>query len=86
MLLLLSLTTHLSTAHLDFTPSYTYIPVYLHNIFMFSENVTGYVGRNSHSLLIPRMQTTYRQKGLFYRGVVAWNNIDQALYLATTLR
>ena len=62
------------------------VPVYLQSIFMFSENVTGYVSRNSYHLLIPRMQSTYRHKSLFYRGVVSWNNIDQTLYLATCLR
>ena len=52
---------------------------------MFSQNVTGQVGRNSHRLFIPRMQTTYGQKSLFYRGTVAWN-IEQTLYLATSLK
>ena len=51
-----------------------------------SKNVTGYIGRNSHQLHIPRMRTIYGQKSLFYRGVVAWNNIDQSLYLATSLK
>ena len=53
---------------------------------MLSENVIGYVGRNSLWLFIPRMWTTYGQKSLFYRGAVDWNNIDQTLYLATSLR
>ena len=44
-------------------------------MFKFSENVTGYVGRNSYRLFIPRMRSTYGQKSLFYRGVLAWNNI-----------
>ena len=52
---------------------------------MFSGNVTGYIGRNSHGLFIPRIRTTYGQKSLLYRGVVAWNNIDQILYLVTSL-
>ena len=38
-------------------------------MFKFSENVTGYVGRNSYRLFIPRMRSTYGQKSLFDRGV-----------------
>ena len=53
-------------------------------MFKLSEDVTGYVGRNSYRLFIPQMTTTYGQKSLFYRGVVAWNNIDQSLYLVTS--
>ena len=53
---------------------------------MFSENVTGYVGKKSCHLLIPRMQIIFRQKSLFYREAVAWNNVNQTLYLATSLR
>ena len=62
------------------------VPTYLQDMFMFSENVTGYVGRNSHRLFVPRMQTIYEQKSLFYRRAVAWNNIDQTLYSATSLK
>ena len=61
------------------------VPVYLQDMLTFSENVTGYVGRNSHQLFIPRMRTTYGQKSLFYRGTVAWNNIDQTLYSVNSL-
>ena len=61
------------------------VPTYLQDMVMFSGNVTGYIGRNSHRLFIPRMRTTYGQKSLLYRGGVAWNNIDQTLYLATSL-
>ena len=61
------------------------VAVYLQDMFTFSENVTGYVSRNSHRLFIPRIRTTYGQKSLFYRGTVAWNNIDQTLYLANSL-
>ena len=64
---------------------YQLVPVYLQDMFTFSENVTGYVGRNSHHLFIPRMWTTYGKKSLFYRGMVAWNNIDQTLYSANSL-
>ena len=53
---------------------------------MFTKDVTGFVGRNSHHLFIPRMWTTYGLKSLFYRGAVAWNNIDQTLYLVTSLK
>ena len=44
---------------------YQLMPVYLQDMFTFSENVTGYVGRNSHRLFIPRMWTTYGQKVCF---------------------
>ena len=47
------------------------VPVYLQDMFTFSEKVTDYVSRNSHRLFIPRMRTTYGQKSLFYRGMVA---------------
>ena len=53
---------------------------------MFTKDITGFVGRNNHRLFIPRMRTTYGQKSLFYRGVVAWNNIDQTLYSVTSLK
>ena len=36
------------------------VPTYLEDMFKFSE--TGYVGRKSHRLFIPRMQTAYGQK------------------------
>ena len=35
------------------------VPVNLQDMFTFSENVTGCVGRNAHRLFIPRMRTTY---------------------------
>ena len=46
-----------------------YLVTYLQDMFMFSENLTGYVGRNmnSHRLFIPRMWTTYGQKVCFIR-------------------
>ena len=56
--------------------------VYLQDVLMFSENVTGFVGRNSRRLFIPRMQTTSGQKNLILRMVVARNNSDQTLYSA----
>ena len=43
------------------------VPAYLRDTFMLSKDVTGFVGRNSHHLLIPRIWTTYGQKSLFYR-------------------
>ena len=61
------------------------VPVYLQDMFTFSDKVTRYVGRNSHRLFVPRMRTTYGQKSLFYRGMVAWNNIDQTLHSANSL-
>ena len=33
------------------------VPAYLQDIF---RDITGFVGRNSHRLFSPRMQTTYR--------------------------
>ena len=62
------------------------VPTYLQNMFVFSRAVTGHAGRNSHRLFIPRMRTTYGQKSLCYRGAVAWNNIDQSIYSATSLQ
>ena len=61
------------------------VPAYLQNTFMFTRDLTGFVGRNSHHLYIPRMWTTYGQKSLFYRGAVAWNNLNQTLYSITSL-
>ena len=61
------------------------IPAYLQDTFMFTRDLTRLVGRNSHRLFIPRMRTTYglSQKSLFYRGAVAWNNLNQTLYSIT---
>ena len=39
---------------------------------LLTETVTGHVGKTSHRLFIPRMLTTYGQKSLCYRGVVAY--------------
>ena len=39
--------------------------------------------KEHYHLFIPRICTTYGQKSLFYRGAVAWNNIDHTLYLVT---
>ena len=44
------------------------VPVYLQNMFTFSEKVIVYFSRNSHRLFIPRMQTTYGQKVCFIEG------------------
>ena len=44
------------------------VPVYLQDMFTFSEKVTGYVGRNSNRSFIPRMRTTYRKKSCFIEG------------------
>ena len=52
---------------------------------MFTKDLTGFFGRNSYRLFIPRMRTTYGQKSLFYRGAVAWNNLNQTLYSITSL-
>ena len=62
------------------------VPTYLQDMFMFSDTLTGHAGRNSHRLFIPRMRTSYGQKSLCYRGAVAWNNLDQTLYSATSLQ
>ena len=62
------------------------VPTYLQDMFMFSDTLTGHAGRNSHRLFIPRMRTSYGQKSLCYRGTVAWNNLDQTLYSATSLQ
>ena len=53
------------------------VPVYLRDMLTYSANVTG------HRLFIPRMWTTYGQRSLFYRGAVAWNNIN--IYSANSL-
>ena len=47
-----------------------FVPTYLEDMFKFSENVTGYVGRNSHRfcLFLECMRTTYGQMSLLYRG------------------
>ena len=44
------------------------VPVYLRDMFMFSENVIRYVRRNSHHLFIHIMWTTYGQKVRFIEG------------------
>ena len=41
-------------------------PTCLEHMFKFTENVIGYVGRNSHQMFIPQMRTTYGQKSLCY--------------------
>ena len=61
------------------------VPVYLQDMFTCSEEVTGYVGRNSHRLFIPRCGLLMDKRVLFYRGTVAWSNIDQILYSANSL-
>ena len=59
----------------------------IQDMFMFSDTLTGHVGRNSHRLFIPKMRTSYMVKRAFcYRGAVAWNNLDQTLYSATSLQ
>ena len=63
------------------------VPAYLQDTFMFTENITGFVGRTVIIyLFLARMWTTYGPKGLFYRGAVAWNNIDQTLHSVTSLK
>ena len=76
---------HFHTIIQVFKILHNFVPVYLRDMFKFSVDVTGHVGRNSHRLFIPRMRTTYGQKSLFYRGAVAWNNIDQTLYSVNSL-
>ena len=60
-------------------------PAYLQDTFMFAKDFTGFAGRNSYRLFIPRMKTTFGQS-LFYRWSVAWNNIDRTLYSKTSLQ
>ena len=59
------------------------VPAYLQDTFMFTRDLTGFVGRNSYRLLT-RMWTTYGQRS-FFRGAVAWNNLNQTLYSITSL-
>ena len=62
------------------------VPAYqLQNTLMFAKDFTGFVGRDRYRLFIPRMKITFGQKSLFYRGAVAWKNIDQTLYSKTSL-
>ena len=58
------------------------VPVNLQDMFTFSENVTRYVSRNGHHLFNAYYLWI---KKVFYRGMVAWNNIDQTLYSADSL-
>ena len=41
-------------------------PPYLHNIFLFSKDITGHVSRNSNRLFVPRVFTNYGKRSFFY--------------------
>ena len=51
--------------HNDYPLLHYLVPTYLQDMFTFSENLTGYIGRNSHQFFITRMQTIYGQKVCF---------------------
>ena len=54
-------------------------------MFMYSTSVTGREGRNPHRLFVPRINTEYGRRSLYYRGTTMWNALPTALYDATSL-
>ena len=44
------------------------VPAFLWDTFVLTKDITGFVGRNSHRLFIPRMWTTYGQRACFTEG------------------
>ena len=60
-------------------------PQYLHNMFNYVTSFTGCVGRNSHQLFVPQINTNYGRRGLYYRGTTIWNSLPTALYDSSSL-
>ena len=60
---------------------------YLHDIFHFSWNVTGYLCRNVNRLFVPRVFTNYAygKRNFYYRGTVLRNNLKSTITEAATL-
>ena len=61
-------------------------PTYLQDLFSYTIDVTGHVGRNPHRLYVPAVRTNYGKKSLKYRGTMIWNRLSPELYGAKTLK
>ena len=52
------------------------------DIFQFSKDLTGRVGRNINRLFVPRVFTNFGKRSFFYCGAVLWNylplNVSEA--------
>ena len=62
--------------------------VYLNDFFVNSVALTGHCGRIPYRIFIPRVRTLFGKAtvaGLYYRGVVIWNQLNSKLYEAHDL-
>ena len=60
-------------------------PSYLHNIFHYSKDITGHVGRNINRLFVPRIRNNFGRRSFYYRGTVLWNSLSQVVVEAASL-
>ena len=47
-------------------------PTYLHRIFLYSKDVSGYVTRNINRSFLPRVNTNFGKRSFFYSGANLW--------------
>ena len=60
-------------------------PLYLHNIFQYSKDITGHIGRNINRLFVPRIRNNFGRRSFYYRGTVLWNSLSQVVVEAASL-
>ena len=60
-------------------------PTYLHEIFHYSKDVSGYVTRNVNRLFLPRVNTNFGKRSFFYSGANLWNSLPRAVTEAVRL-
>ena len=61
------------------------LPSYLHNIFHYSRDITGHIGRNINRLFVPRVNNNYGKRSFYYRGAMIWNSLPSTVTEATNL-
>ena len=61
------------------------LPSYLHNIFHYSRDITGHIGRNINRLFVPRVNNNYGKRSFYYRGAMIWNSLPSTVTESTNL-
>ena len=62
-----------------------YSPSYLQDIFEYSKDVTGHVGRNVIRFFVTRVLNNHGKRGFYFRRSVLWNNLRSAVVEAASL-
>ena len=61
-------------------------PMYLHDQFSNTYDLTGHFGRNQFRIFIPRVRTSFGKSSFYFQGAVLWNQLNFDLYQTSDLR